>query len=156
MECHNQNLQQGLIFKTGSLFDSDADCLINPVNTVGVMGSGLAAQFKERYPEAFQLYKRRCERGSFKVGKIIFYRSRVDGRAMCLFPTKEHWKDPSRLEYIESGLKTFVQYHDKMEIQSVAFPKLGCGLGGLNWEFHVKPLMIQYLSELPIIIEVYE
>lgn len=144
-----------LTYVTGNILESDSYCLVNPVNTVGVMGKGLALDFKLAHPGMFDTYKRQCDKGAFKTGRIMFYREQKDSRVICLFPTKEHWKNPSKLEYVEDGLKAFVKYYDEWNITSAAFPKLGCGLGGLNWEYHVRPLMEQYLGKLPIPIEIY-
>jgi O-acetyl-ADP-ribose deacetylase (regulator of RNase III) len=140
----------------GNLFDSQADCLVNAVNTVGVMGAGIALDFKRRYPSMFESYKMQCETGQLKIGTLMFYTPKTDpDKKICLFPTKEHWANPSRVEYIEAGLQAFVRYHKEWNIRSIAFPKLGCGLGGLNWEYEVKPLMEKYLRGLDVEIEIY-
>lgn len=142
---------------TGNIFDTNAQCLVNPVNTVGVMGAGLALKFKRQYPHMFNMYKLHCNSGTLKVGSLMFYKSSVEknSKIICLFPTKEHWKNPSKIEYIKLGLQSFVQYYQEWNITSVAFPLLGCGLGGLDWEHEVQPLYIKYLSPLPINVSVY-
>jgi O-acetyl-ADP-ribose deacetylase (regulator of RNase III) len=155
MERRVENLRSNLTYATGNILDSSSQCLVNPVNTVGVMGKGLALDFKRAYPNMFDTYKRQCDKGAFKTGRIMFYRMKDDDHIVCLFPTKEHWRNPSKLEYIEDGLKAFVKYYAEWEITSAAFPKLGCGLGGLDWEHHVRPLMERYLGDLPIPIEIY-
>ncbi len=132
-----------------SIFDSTAQTLINPVNTVGVMGKGLALKFKELYPEMYYKYKVACKNGDLTVGRIFSYKVDSDKLVVC-FPTKKHWKHPSCIEYIEDGLKAFVQNYESLEITSVSFPKLGCGLGGLNWNEEVKSVMENYLSDLTI------
>jgi O-acetyl-ADP-ribose deacetylase (regulator of RNase III) len=144
-------------YMTGDLFTSRAECLVNAVNTVGVMGGGIALEFKRRYPSMFESYKTYCADGSLKVGTLMFYKPADDihNKIICLFPTKEHWQHPSRIEYIESGLRSFVRYHTQWNIKSIAFPKLGCGLGGLNWEYEVHPLMEKYLRGLDVDIEIY-
>jgi O-acetyl-ADP-ribose deacetylase (regulator of RNase III) len=161
MEHLGESVNAGVIFKTGNLLDSDCQCLINTVNTVGVMGKGIALEFKKKYPHMFEVYKLHCMKGSLNTGQVMFYRQKpnplfVDDKIICLFPTKEHWRNPSRIEYIESGLKAFIKYYPDWKIESVAFPKLGCGNGGLDWEHHIKPLMIGYLEQLPIRVEIYE
>jgi O-acetyl-ADP-ribose deacetylase (regulator of RNase III) len=142
-----------LAFVAGDLFDSKVQTLVNPVNTVGVMGKGLALAFKERYPDLYRQFQYECEGGEFVVGKLWLYKA--DDRWILNFPTKQHWRSKSRLEYVESGLKTFVRSYAELGIRSIAFPKLGCGLGSLDWETQVKPLMAAYLTDLPIQIEVY-
>lgn len=155
MERNRESVRSGVIYTTGNILESSSQCLVNPINTVGVMGRGLALDFKRAYPSMFDSYKRRCDQGVFKVGRIMFYRGTGDGHIICLFPTKEHWRTPSKLEYIEDGLKAFVKYYAEWNITSAAFPKLGCGLGGLDWEHHVRPLMERYLNDLDIPVEIY-
>jgi O-acetyl-ADP-ribose deacetylase (regulator of RNase III) len=143
-------------YVTGDLFESHAECLVNAVNTVGVMGAGIAADFKRRYPSMFESYKTQCENGQLKIGTLMFYKPKNDtDKVVCLFPTKEHWANPSRTEYIEAGLRAFVRFHKEWNIRSIAFPKLGCGLGGLDWEYEVKPLMEKYLTGLDVEIQIY-
>ena len=155
MESHREIIESTLTYTEGDIFDSSATCIVNPVNTVGVMGGGLALEFKKRYPHMFHVYTKHCKSGALQVGRIMFYRAVGDTRIICLFPTKEDWHNPSSLNYIERGLKAFTQSYQEWEIQSVAFPKLGCGLGGLDWEHHVQPMMERYLSELPIEVSIY-
>jgi O-acetyl-ADP-ribose deacetylase (regulator of RNase III) len=134
-------------YLTTSLFDSPAQTLVNPVNTVGVMGSGLAAKFKALWPAMYEDYRCLCLGGVLRIGKLYLWRS--PDRWVLNFPTKRHWRHRSRLDYIEAGLQCFVRIYSPWSITSVAFPKLGCGNGGLNWE-HVRPVMEQYLTDLPI------
>lgn len=136
----------------GDLFSSPAQVITNTVNTVGVMGKGLALSFKQLYPEMFEFYQEICEKKELDIGKLILWRA-VD-HWLLQFPTKKHWRNDSKLEYIEAGLKKFVDIYDKEGITSVAFPCLGCGNGGLNWK-DVKLLMEKYLSPLPIDVYVY-
>lgn len=134
------------------IFMADTQVIVNPVNLVGVMGAGLAKEMKNRYPEMFQKYKRACDSGAFNEGQLQLCKQ---GDVWILnFPTKKHWKEASDLELIEKGLKTFVNTYEQKGITSITFPKLGCGLGGLNWEKDVAPLMHKYLDNLPIQIEV--
>lgn len=143
----NVNRLNNISYIKGDIFNSQCDCLVNPVNTVGVSGRGLALEFKKRYPSMFELYKSQCQSGKFKIGLVLFYKLKTgDKKTICVFPTKEHWRHPSNRSYIEGGLKAFINYYQSLEIKSVAFPKLGCGLGGLNWEYEVRPLMEKYLG----------
>ncbi len=136
----------------GDIFESPAQVIVNTVNTVGVMGKGLALSFKQRYPKMFETYKTICERHLLTTGKLmLFYEA---DHWLLLFPTKENWRNPSKLEYIEKGLMKFVNTYADKNITSIAFPKLGCGNGELNWE-DVKPLMEKYLKKLPIDVYIY-
>lgn len=137
-----------LIYLKTSLFDSSAQVLVNTVNTVGVMGKGIALQFKRLYPEMFKEYQRFCENGSLEIGKLWIYKSA--NKWILNFPTKTTWRSKSKLEYIEAGLKKFVATYQERGIESIAFPQLGTGNGGLDWEKEVKPLMEKYLRHLPI------
>ena len=136
----------------GNIFDSPMQVIVNTVNTVGVMGKGLALEFKKRYPAMFVVYKRACEKHSFKVGKLMTYTA--PDHIILLFPTKENWRYPSKLSYIETGLKHFCENYAQRGITSIAFPKLGCGNGELDWN-EVRPLMERYLKGLPIDICIY-
>lgn len=142
-----------MIYVTGDLFESHAQVLVNPVNIVGVMGKGIAREFKHRYPDMFEQYKRFCESGQFQIGSLWLYEGH-DKRVLN-FPTKCHWRQPSRVTYITAGLESFVYYYKQWDIHSIAFPMLGCGNGQLNWEAQVKPTMEHYLSELSIEVYVY-
>lgn len=136
----------------GDIFESPAQVIVNTVNTVGVMGKGLALSFKQRYPNMFYRYKTICEKHLLTVGKLmLFYEA---DHWLLLFPTKENWRNPSKLEYIEKGLMKFVQTYAEKNITSIAFPRLGCGNGELNW-YEVKPLMERYLKKLPIDVYIY-
>lgn len=136
----------------GDIFESPAQVIVNTVNTVGVMGKGLALSFKQRYPQMFEKYRAACEKHLLTIGKLmLFYET---DHWLLLFPTKEHWRNPSKLEYIEKGLMKFVQTYAEKSITSIAFPRLGCGNGELDWT-DVKPLMERYLKELPIDVYIY-
>ena len=136
----------------GDIFESPAQVIVNTVNTVGVMGKGLALSFKQRYPQMFEKYKMVCEKHLLTVGKLmLFYEA---DHWLLLFPTKENWRNPSRIEYIEKGLMKFVQTYAEKNITSIAFPRLGCGNGELNWA-DVKPVMEKYLKKLPIDVYIY-
>lgn len=137
----------------GDLFATKAQTRVNTVNCVGIMGKGVAQEFKKRYPAMFEDYAERCGRKQMRLGEPYPYRDR-SGVLIVNFPTKDHWRSPSRLSDIERGLDHFVQHHVEWGVTSVAFPPLGCGNGGLKWE-EVGPLMYGKLRHLPIEIEVY-
>lgn len=142
-----------ILYVKGNLFQSPAQVLVNTVNTVGVMGKGIALDFKRLFPEMYQQYRELCEQNQFKIGMLWLYKS--PNKWILNFPTKEHWRYPSRVEYIEAGLHKFVNSYLKLGIHSIAFPPLGCGNGQLDFETQVKPLMETYLRNLPIEVFIY-
>jgi O-acetyl-ADP-ribose deacetylase (regulator of RNase III) len=142
-----------LYYLEGDLFESPAKVLVNAVNTVGIMGKGIAQEFKAIYPEMFKQYQRYCEDGSFTIGKLWLYKT--PNKWVLNFPTKEHWRRPSEAEYIEKGLKKFVAVYAAQGIPSIAFPRIGCGHGELDWATTVEPLINKYLRKLPIDVFVY-
>jgi O-acetyl-ADP-ribose deacetylase (regulator of RNase III) len=141
-------------FVRGNLFDSHAEALVNTVNCVGIMGKGIAYQFKRAYPEMFADYKARCQRGEVRLGEVSLFRER--GRVIVNFPTKQHWRSRSRIEDIVAGLSSLCEAVRREEIRSLAVPPLGCGNGGLPWP-EVRKTVQGGLAELDEIeIEVYE
>lgn len=136
-----------------NILNSHAQVLVNPVNTVGVMGKGLAAEFKHKYPEMFRKYQILCENQRLSIGQLWLYKS--PDKWILNFPTKEHWRNPSQIEFIEEGLKKFVNTYSEKGITSIAFPALGCGAGELNWDTEVRPTMERYLNPQPIDIYLY-
>ena len=136
----------------GNIFNSPAKVLVNNVNTVGVMGKGVALEYKKRYPDMFECYKGLCEMKQLDIGNLYLWKK--SEKWILLFPTKKHWRNPSKLEYIEKGLKKFQENWDKIGSNSIAFPRLGCGNGGLDWA-DVKPLMEKYMEKLPMQIFIY-
>lgn len=147
--------------ENANLFDSDTDALVNPVNCKGIMGKGIALEFRKRFPECLIPYKQACENRKLVPGKLLFVRLVVQpdlfGRkrpAIILFPTKDHWRDKSRIEWIEQGLIFLKNNYHEWSLKSLAMPQIGCGLGGLKWE-QVKPLIGRYFNDEQIEIEVY-
>lgn len=136
----------------GNIFNSPAQVIVNTVNTVGVMGKGLALSFKKRYPKMFEAYKKACDKHQLTIGKLMLYYA--PDHWIMMFPTKESWRNPSKLEYLEAGLNKFVTTYAEKKITSIAFPKLGCGNGELSWA-DVKPVMEKYLRPLPITVYIY-
>ena len=137
----------------GNIFESNAQTIVNTVNCVGVMGKGIAKDFKSKYPDMYKEYVDLCNQGKVKPGQPYYYND-LFGNSIINFPTKDHWRSPSKLSYIVNGLKWFVDNYKELDITSIAFPPLGCGNGGLNWEL-VGPLMYHWLKDLPIDIEIY-
>lgn len=123
-------------FKTGDIFESDAEALVNTINCVGIMGRGLALQFKNRYPENFRAYQQACKQEIVKPGKMFVFETEqlVSPKWIINFPTKRHWREKSCIEYIENGLTDLLNVIQEKNIHSIAIPPLGAGLGGLNWE----------------------
>ena len=148
-----------IIFKTGNLFDSECQTLVNTVNRNGVMGKGIALQFKKKYPELFNEYRLACKRKQINNGGDIWIWDFIDlykPRKVLCFAKKEYWWHHSKLEWIKRGLEAFSKTYKMFGITSIAFPKLGCNNGGLDWENDIKPLMFKYLQPLDIICEIYE
>src|SRR5205807_1442065 len=136
-------------FTTGNLLDADAEALVNTVNTVGVMGKGIALMFKEAFPENFKAYERACKEKRVQLGKM-FVTEREDllgPKWIINFPTKGHWKYPSQIKWIEEGLADLVRVMEEKKIRSIAIPPLGSGNGGLKWT-EVRPLIENVLGSL--------
>lgn len=141
----------------GNLLQAETEALVNTVNTMGIMGKGIALQFKERYPINFKVYTQACKKGDIDVGKLLVVKEHtLEGEKLIInFPTKIEWFKKSQYSYIEDGLKDLLNVIEKYHIKSIALPPLGCGNGGLNWE-KVKIMIEKYLHNLPIEILVYE
>lgn len=137
----------------GNIFDSKCSTLVNTVNCVGVMGKGIALDFKKKYPSMFDEYQKLCKDGRIKPGQPYLYRD-LTGISIINFPTKDNWRSPSKFSYITKGLKWFRQSYRELGITSIAFPPLGCGNGGLSWD-DIGPEMYRALKDLPIEIEIY-
>ncbi len=142
----------------GNLLESDAQALVNTVNTVGIMGKGIALQFKEKYPDNFRNYKKACDDKSFSIGMVLvtpFSDLLGNSRFIINFPTKTTWRKPSEYEYIESGLNALKKEIVSRQISSIAIPPLGTNNGGLEWN-RVKTMIITTLSDLDCDIRIYE
>lgn len=137
----------------GDLFASQAQTLVNTVNCVGVMGKGVALEFKKRWPAMFEDYQRRCAQKQVRLGEPYLYRD-LSGTTIVNFPTKGHWRSPSRIADIERGLDYLVAHAEGWGIRSLALPPLGCGNGGLEWS-EVGPLIFRKLHDAPFDVEVY-
>lgn len=146
-----------VILSSGNLFDADTEALCCTVNCVGVMGRGIALEFKNRYPEMFKEYARLCKRKFIQVGKVWIWWNPEPGnpRYIINFPTKEHWRNPSKLEWISAGLADLNNRVMMIGIESIAIPALGCANGGLRFE-DVRPLIEEKLNDLEIPVLLYE
>ena len=145
-------------FKTGNILKDKSEAIVNTVNCVGVMGKGLALQFKKTYPENFKKYKSACDKENIEPGKMFIteHSDILDKKWIINFPTKKHWKGKSKLSYIEEGLKDLVSKVQELGIKSVAIPPLGAGLGGLAWD-DVRSLIIDAFSNISNVeVVVYE
>ncbi|MFQ5963850.1 MAG: macro domain-containing protein [Candidatus Scalinduaceae bacterium] len=137
----------------GDLFQSKCQTHVNTVNTVGIMGKGVALEFKKRFPEMFEDYKKRCDKGLVKLGEPYLYKRLVPPWILN-FPTKEHWRSVSKLTDIIQGLKYLEQHYQEWGIISIALPPLGCGHGQLEWRI-VGPTLYRHMKRLNIPVELY-
>ncbi len=152
-----------IIETRGDLLASRADALVNPINTRGVMGAGLALQVKRAHPALFAAYRAACARGEVRIGRVWAAplpsvpgspASSRPARWMVGFPTKDHWRTPSRMAYIDAGLADLVRWIRESGVRSVAVPMLGCGRGGLAWD-EVRPRIEAALGGLDVRVELY-
>jgi O-acetyl-ADP-ribose deacetylase (regulator of RNase III) len=143
-------------FTRGNLLDAKVDALVNTVNTVGVMGKGVALMFKEAFPENFKDYEAACKKKSVKIGKMFVTERLLSPKWIINFPTKEHWRSDSKLEWIDAGLADLKRIIIENRIKSIAIPPLGSGNGGLKWE-DVRPKIEAALNSLKdVTVLVYE
>ncbi|MDR0982503.1 MAG: macro domain-containing protein [Culturomica sp.] len=146
-------------YTTGDMLSANTEALVNTVNTVGVMGKGIALQFKDQYPNNFAAYNAACKANQIAVGNMFVFEEKTmmgDKKTIINFPTKKDWKHKSKIEYVEAGLKALVEVIKERGIKSIALPPLGCGNGGLDWD-EVKSLIEKYLSPLSDVnVVVYE
>ncbi len=136
-------------YTQGNLLEADVEALVNTVNTVGVMGKGIALMFKERFPKNMDAYAQACKNGEVVTGKMFVTTTDelVGPQWVVNFPTKQHWRSNSKMEWIEEGLQDLRRFIKENKIQSIAIPPLGSGHGGLNWQ-DVKPKIIDALSDI--------
>jgi len=136
-------------FRKDEILNADTEAIVNTVNTVGIMGKGIALEIKERYPQNYRLYKKACEKNEIKIGKVFVTEtnSMNNPKFIINFPTKKHWRFPSKVSYIEDGLISLKDFILTQKISSIAIPPLGCGNGKLNWNI-VKPLIINSLKDI--------
>jgi O-acetyl-ADP-ribose deacetylase (regulator of RNase III) len=140
----------------GNIFNSNAQALVNTVNCVGVMGKGIALEFRRRYPDMFRIYKLHCKQGILRPGHVYHYKVDDGQRVILNFAIKGHWRFPSREEWIESSLQEFVATYRTWEVNSVAFPWMGALNGGLSID-RIQSIMRHYLRQLPDLrVEVYD
>ncbi|MBD5230856.1 MAG: macro domain-containing protein [Bacteroidales bacterium] len=146
-----------LRFVTGNIFDAQVDAIVNTVNLVGVMGKGIALQFKERFKQNYLLYRRACREQSINIGNSLVTIDQHQGRQVYLinFPTKVHWRSRSEYSYIDKGLDNLIDIINTYGIKSIAIPPLGAGNGGLDWEL-VKEKIITKLSNVDCECLIYE
>lgn len=144
-------------YTKGNLLDTNAEALVNTVNTVGVMGKGIALQFKNRFPNNYKIYRDACKDETFKTGQVLVVQEGdlLNQKFIINFPTKAHWKGASTYEYIVSGLKALKQAIKEYGIKSIAIPPLGCGNGGLDWN-KVKVIIENELAGVDTEILIYE
>jgi len=139
--------------RSGNLFTSELQTLVNTVNCVGIMGAGVAYEFRLRYPAMYDRYATLCAEKRLEVGKLWLY-TRGEPKWVLNFPTKKHWRNPSRVEYLERGLENFVGTYRERAIESAAFPVLGASHGGIDQEESIR-IMERHLSRCDIPIEIY-
>jgi O-acetyl-ADP-ribose deacetylase (regulator of RNase III) len=143
-------------YKTGDLLSEEADALVNAVNCVGVMGKGLALQFKKAWPENFNAYVAACRRREVQPGRMfVFETGLILPRYIINFPTKRHWRSRSRMEDVDAGLTALVAEIQARGIRSIAIPPLGAGLGGLNWS-EVRARIESVVRSIPDVRVVFE
>ena len=142
---------------TGNLLESDAEALVNTVNTFGVMGKGIALQFKNTFPNNYKKYSEACKNKELEIGQLLITEENIlSGKKIVInFPTKTNWRLPSEYKYIEAGLEELVKVIKEKSIKSIAIPPLGAGNGGLDWN-KVKSILEKYLSQIEAEIFIYE
>ncbi len=135
---------------TGNLLEAKADALVNTVNCFGVMGKGIALQFKQAFPDNYKEYEKACKKGQVRIGRMFVHKQNdmFHPKYIINFPTKRHWKNKSRLEDIQAGLSDLTKQVEELNIKSIAVPPLGSGLGGLDWK-DVKPLIVKAFDKFP-------
>jgi O-acetyl-ADP-ribose deacetylase (regulator of RNase III) len=142
-------------FTTGNILKSDAEALVNTVNTVGIMGKGIALAFKNKFPENYRIYRQACDNKELKTGRVLLTTTgRFSPKYIINFPTKQHWRGNSKMDYITEGMKNLVEIIREKNIKSIAIPPLGSGNGGLDWKL-VKPVILKALTPVKDQLEIY-
>ena len=139
-----------ITFTRGNLLEAEAEAVVNTVNTVGIMGKGIALMFRRQFPDNFKAYARACKAGEVRIGNMFVTEQKdmFDPRRIINFPTKTHWRVKTRIEWVQDGLKDLIRVIDERGIRSIAIPPLGCGNGGLAWGT-VRPLIESALNTRP-------
>ncbi len=141
-------------YTKGNIIQADVEALVNTVNTVGVMGKGIALAFKKAFPNNFKTYRQLCKDKKFDIGELLITNTdQIRPKFIINFPTKKHWRSRSKIEFIEIGMKKLVKEIKEKQIKSIAIPPLGCGNGGLNWN-EVKTVILRELKEVDKDVEV--
>ena len=141
-----------LFYWTGNLLESEAQALVNTVNTVGIMGKGIALQFKKEFPNNYKLYSKACKEKAFNIGDLLVVKDTsllLGDKLIINLPTKTEWRKPAEYTYIEVGLTKLAELIKERNIKSIAIPPLGSGNGGLNWSI-VKQLIEKHLSNFTV------
>lgn len=144
-------------YREGNLLEDNVEALVNTVNCVGVMGKGIALQFKVAFPSNYDQYVQACRAHEVKPGRMFIVRndSLLNPKYIINFPTKQHWKQKSNIRYIREGLRSLVQTVTSLGITSIAIPPLGCGYGGLAWD-EVRPMIEEAFADLEnVVVHLY-
>lgn len=142
------------VIKDGNIWDTETGVIVITVNCVGAMGAGIALQVRNRWPEVYEKYRGFCRAGKFKIGQLYLTQVEPDLK-LLLFPTKDDWKNPSKIEYIELGLQNLCETYEKRGLSTLAMPMLGCSNGRLK-PWVVEPIIHKILSETDLEIELYK
>lgn len=137
---------------SGDILKTETLAIVNPVNCMGVMGKGLALQIKNNYPLTFISYSKACKENRMVVGKLHWYKE--NGKIIINFPTKNTWRENSKLSYIKNALPELIKLIKELHINSISIPPLGCGLGGLSW-IDVKSILLENLKEISNEVDIY-
>lgn len=154
-------MKSNIKFMQGNIFETERQTIVNAVNCVGVMGAGIALEFKNRFENMFKEYKSRCEDSLINVGELWIYELKNEEKAghkfekILNFPTKIHFKNRSKVEFLQAGLEKFLRIYKTSGIKSAAFPLLGSGKGGIDPQIS-KQMMISYLQKAGIAVEIWE
>lgn len=149
LNLFQNGITEMITIKSGDILCANVEAVVNTVNCVGIMGKGIALQFKFKYPDNFSFYKKVCDSGKMIVGKVLVFKREAteNPKYIINFPTKRHWKGKSKIEDIVKGLDSLIKVVKEENIKSIAIPALGSGLGGLDWSL-VKPIVIDAFSDL--------